>query len=164
MTAIEKLKYGAKMKKSIHRMLFYVLVLALCSIFLMPFIVMLTTSFKTGSDAFTIPVKIEIYGEYGFYYNPFCDRTAFGDSDDCLFLVENQLARGQSYFRFVDGCNDDTVYSNNDSAVPGIFAAPYDEYLYPIDPSGILRKTIFYYHYTSVFQRYSQFINGSGAY
>ena len=58
MTAIEKLKYGAKMKKSIHRMLFYVLVLALCSIFLMPFIVMLTTSFKTGSDAFTIPVKI----------------------------------------------------------------------------------------------------------
>lgn len=36
----------------------YLLILALCMIFISPFVVMITTSFKTNSDAFTLPVKI----------------------------------------------------------------------------------------------------------
>lgn len=36
----------------------YAVIALLCLIFLAPFIVMLTTSFKTMSDAFTIPVKV----------------------------------------------------------------------------------------------------------
>lgn len=59
MTSAVQLSHNqAKVKKTIRRALFYALVLLLCCIFLMPFIVMLTTSFKTSSDAFTIPVKI----------------------------------------------------------------------------------------------------------
>lgn len=42
----------------IGRILFALLVLTLCVIFLSPFLVMLTTSFKTNKDAFTIPVRL----------------------------------------------------------------------------------------------------------
>jgi len=36
----------------------YVLIIALCMIFLMPFVVMISTSFKTMNDAFSMPVAI----------------------------------------------------------------------------------------------------------
>ncbi len=42
----------------IRKVLFYALVILLCTIFLSPFIVMVTTSLKTSADAFTIPVKV----------------------------------------------------------------------------------------------------------
>lgn len=45
-------------KKEIGNLLRYVLLIILSIIFLSPFVVMLTTSFKTNSDAFTLPVKI----------------------------------------------------------------------------------------------------------
>lgn len=46
------------LKKRIGQGLFFLLVALLCVIFISPFLVMVTTSFKTNSDAFTIPVKI----------------------------------------------------------------------------------------------------------
>lgn len=58
MNNVETIKNMGRMRKMAGRALFYALVLALCCIFLMPFIVMLTTSLKTSADAFTIPVKI----------------------------------------------------------------------------------------------------------
>lgn len=58
MTAVEKSRYVGKVKKTGKRALFYALVVLLCFIFLMPFTIMLTTSLKTSSDAFTIPVQI----------------------------------------------------------------------------------------------------------
>lgn len=58
MTEIEKSRKIAKAKKFGRRVLFYALVVALCLVFLMPFTIMLTTSLKTSSDAFTIPVQI----------------------------------------------------------------------------------------------------------
>lgn len=45
-------------KKFIGKICFVILLCAVCAVFLSPFVVMLTTSFKTGKDAFTIPVKI----------------------------------------------------------------------------------------------------------
>ncbi len=45
-------------KKILSRVIFFVIVIALSYIFLSPFIVMVTTSFKTNADAFTIPVKV----------------------------------------------------------------------------------------------------------
>lgn len=45
-------------KNQTIRIIFFALVLVLCVIFLSPFLVMFTTSFKTNKDAFTIPVKI----------------------------------------------------------------------------------------------------------
>lgn len=48
----------ARAKKSVFGLLFVILVLVTCVIFLAPFLVMLTTSFKTNSDAFTLPVKL----------------------------------------------------------------------------------------------------------
>ncbi|MEG0692392.1 MAG: carbohydrate ABC transporter permease [Oscillospiraceae bacterium] len=36
----------------------YIIIIVLCCIFLLPFVVMVTTSFKTMSDAFTLPVSI----------------------------------------------------------------------------------------------------------
>ncbi|MDR1640546.1 MAG: carbohydrate ABC transporter permease [Clostridiales bacterium] len=47
-----------KGRKAVASLMFYVLVICLCAIFLSPFLVMLTTSLKTNSDAFTIPVKL----------------------------------------------------------------------------------------------------------
>lgn len=47
-----------KLRKKVRRILFLVLVAVLCVIFFAPFLVMITTSLKTGADAFTIPVKI----------------------------------------------------------------------------------------------------------
>ena len=45
-------------KKEMGNLLRYLLLIVLSVIFLSPFVVMLTTSFKTNSDAFTLPVKI----------------------------------------------------------------------------------------------------------
>lgn len=47
-----------KAKRLASRVLFTCLILVACTIFLAPFLVMLTTSFKTNSDAFTLPVKL----------------------------------------------------------------------------------------------------------
>lgn len=47
-----------KAKKVVPKILFFAVVIILCYIFLSPFIVMVTTSFKTNADAFTIPVKV----------------------------------------------------------------------------------------------------------
>ena len=49
---------GYRVSQAVKRFLFYLLVLLLCIVFLSPFLVMLTTSFKTNSDAFTLPVKL----------------------------------------------------------------------------------------------------------
>lgn len=45
-------------KRRVSKVVFYIITLALFVVFLSPFIVMLTTSFKTLDDAFTVPVKI----------------------------------------------------------------------------------------------------------
>lgn len=45
-------------KKRLKQLLFAAAVLALCAVFLSPFIVMFTTSFKTMEDAFMVPVKV----------------------------------------------------------------------------------------------------------
>ena len=45
-------------KDGIFRLFFYALVVVFCFIFISPFLIMITTSFKTSSDAFTVPVKI----------------------------------------------------------------------------------------------------------
>ena len=47
-----------KTKKEVSKLMFYILFACLAIVFLSPFIVMLTTSFKTLDDAFTVPVKI----------------------------------------------------------------------------------------------------------
>lgn len=51
--------------KSIHntkkfsvKIVFFLIIIAISLVFLSPFIVMLTTSFKTNADAFTIPVQV----------------------------------------------------------------------------------------------------------
>jgi len=49
---------GVQTKKIIGKILFYGLVVLLAIIFISPFLVMVLTSFKTNSDAFTIPVKL----------------------------------------------------------------------------------------------------------
>lgn len=49
---------SSKTKDMVFRVLLVALILILCLIFFSPFLVMLTTSFKTNNDAFTIPVKI----------------------------------------------------------------------------------------------------------
>ncbi len=46
------------MKKYTSKVLFFALVAVLALIFISPFMVMFLTSFKTNSDAFTIPVKL----------------------------------------------------------------------------------------------------------
>lgn len=48
----------ARTKKTIGNLLFALLVIVLCCVFLAPFVVMFTTSFKTNKDAFTIPVQL----------------------------------------------------------------------------------------------------------
>lgn len=45
-------------RQLIFRILFAILVVLLCVIFLAPFMVMITTSFKTNRDAFTLPVQL----------------------------------------------------------------------------------------------------------
>lgn len=45
-------------RRMIDQAAFLLIVAAVCVIFLSPFVVMLTTSFKTGKDAFMIPVKV----------------------------------------------------------------------------------------------------------
>lgn len=45
-------------KKRLQRLLFAAVVLSLCAVFLSPFLVMFTTSFKTMEDAFMVPVKV----------------------------------------------------------------------------------------------------------
>ena len=47
-----------KLKKQIKNGLFFLMVAVLVIIFVSPFMVMILTSFKTNSDAFTIPVKL----------------------------------------------------------------------------------------------------------
>lgn len=47
-----------KTKRLVGKLLFFLAVVILCIIFFSPFLVMVTTSFKTNNDAFTIPVKI----------------------------------------------------------------------------------------------------------
>lgn len=47
-----------RLKKKLLKVLFYLLMIVICVIFFAPFIVMVTTSLKTSTDAFTIPVKI----------------------------------------------------------------------------------------------------------
>lgn len=51
------MKFYKKRPKS-STIIFFTLVIILCFVFISPFMIMLTTSFKTNSDAFTIPVKI----------------------------------------------------------------------------------------------------------
>lgn len=46
------------MNKTISKVFFFALVIVLCIIFISPFMVMVLTSFKTNSDAFTIPVQL----------------------------------------------------------------------------------------------------------
>ncbi|MFT4107465.1 MAG: carbohydrate ABC transporter permease [Lacrimispora sp.] len=46
------------MKNRLGRILFFAMVAVLALIFISPFMVMVLTSFKTNSDAFTIPVKV----------------------------------------------------------------------------------------------------------
>ena len=45
-------------KKRLKGLLFAAVVLSLCAVFLSPFLVMFTTSFKTMEDAFLVPVKV----------------------------------------------------------------------------------------------------------
>lgn len=45
-------------KALVSKIIFLIVIIVLSLIFLSPFIVMLTTSFKTNADAFTIPVKV----------------------------------------------------------------------------------------------------------
>lgn len=47
-----------KAKRLIGNILFFALVVLLVAIFISPFLVMVLTSFKTNSDAFTIPVRL----------------------------------------------------------------------------------------------------------
>ena len=47
-----------KIRRRASHVAFYILAIALFIVFLSPFIVMVTTSFKTLDDAFTVPVKI----------------------------------------------------------------------------------------------------------
>ena len=49
---------AAKVQRIAARTLLFIVIAGIGYIFLSPFIVMLTTSFKTSADAFTIPVKI----------------------------------------------------------------------------------------------------------
>ena len=45
-------------KRKVKMLFFGIVVIALCAVFLSPFVVMFTTSFKTMEDAFLVPVKI----------------------------------------------------------------------------------------------------------
>ena len=45
-------------KERAFRLFFFFIVIVLCFVFLSPFLIMVTTSFKTNADAFTVPVKI----------------------------------------------------------------------------------------------------------
>lgn len=45
-------------KALLTKLAFFAVILIFCAVFLSPFIVMLTTSFKTNADAFTIPVQV----------------------------------------------------------------------------------------------------------
>ncbi|MFV0502381.1 MAG: carbohydrate ABC transporter permease [Lachnospirales bacterium] len=47
-----------KKAKNIQSILRYLLVLTVCAIFLLPFIIMVTTSLKTNGDAFSLPVRL----------------------------------------------------------------------------------------------------------
>jgi multiple sugar transport system permease protein len=49
---------GAKIKIVIKSLLFFILVALLGLIFFSPFLIMITTAFKTNRDAFTLPVKL----------------------------------------------------------------------------------------------------------
>ncbi len=49
---------NTNIKRYIGKVLFFALVIVLCIIYVSPFLVMFMTSFKTNSDAFTIPVKL----------------------------------------------------------------------------------------------------------
>ena len=64
-----------KTKKEVSKLMFYILFACLAIVFLSPFIVMLTTSFKTLDDAFTVPVKILprdwIFTNYGVMHSPY---------------------------------------------------------------------------------------------
>ena len=55
---IKKVFRHARRTKTIKLIIFYFFVIVLCSVFFSPFLVMLTTSFKTMEDAFTIPVRV----------------------------------------------------------------------------------------------------------
>ncbi|NLO85795.1 MAG: carbohydrate ABC transporter permease [Clostridiales bacterium] len=49
---------SGRLSKRLSKAVFALIVCALCCVFLAPFAVMVSTSFKTNSDAFTIPVKL----------------------------------------------------------------------------------------------------------
>jgi multiple sugar transport system permease protein len=48
----------AKIKAAVKSLLFFILVGALGIVFFSPFLIMITTAFKTNQDAFTLPVKL----------------------------------------------------------------------------------------------------------
>jgi multiple sugar transport system permease protein len=47
-----------RVKKGFFALVFFALVILLCIVFLSPFLIMLTTAFKTNRDAFTLPVRL----------------------------------------------------------------------------------------------------------
>lgn len=49
---------GARTQTMMFNIAFYILMVILCIMFLMPFTVMLTTSLRTNKDAFTLPVSL----------------------------------------------------------------------------------------------------------
>jgi multiple sugar transport system permease protein len=49
---------GKRIKKTAFTLLFFAVVILLCVIFFSPFLIMLTTAFKTNKDAFTLPVRL----------------------------------------------------------------------------------------------------------
>lgn len=49
---------GAYYRRKAKLIPFVIILVALCLVFLLPFVIMLTTSFKTMKDAFTIPVSV----------------------------------------------------------------------------------------------------------
>jgi len=58
MTAITIINHRGSVKSLFFRSLFFAVVTVLCIIFFSPFMIMLTTAFKTNRDAFTLPVRL----------------------------------------------------------------------------------------------------------
>jgi multiple sugar transport system permease protein len=60
MAAVSLYRFGDKAyaKNALLQFIFFAVVIVLCFIFFSPFLIMLTTAFKTNSDAFTLPVRL----------------------------------------------------------------------------------------------------------
>jgi multiple sugar transport system permease protein len=56
--SIAKLSHPGYIQKLFGKFLFFVLVVLLSIIFISPFLIMVTTAFKTNKDAFTLPVRL----------------------------------------------------------------------------------------------------------